>query len=476
MAPKKLPPKPTVPARTMTLTEDIQYLSEDATSPPPSPTHGGEAAVPSAKPRPNPEDAFGPPPPHDDALGPHPPEDALGPPQSADAADNDSIADDAAFVQQLLAAEDAAFVQQLLERESAAELAALTEQQNAPAHKAAAIASERERALELAAFLNEATVARRAALQVAAAQLRAASMQPQAPATPLQPPAVQPQAPPAPLAVAPAPPQDALGQILLMLQQQRDDTEALKLELARQRGQAKQQNVKHAAEAHLRAMVAQDVAARGRVMPIGAYVPAGIVSDPAVPNTPIKPTITLLKPQVSRSSQAEEQPAPKTATLDPGARKAAAEGFDARHAPPTQKLPPPKKTRAVTPPIPDNETYQVNSDEEVSVLPPPTNNKPNASTQRVPEHVPKAKQAHAPLPMPPPQPRPPASPRKRARPAFEQLDEIVTKGWSKEQAQEAFEAVGEEGDQKEHVEEAVLWALNRWPVTRWHPEVDRMKN
>jgi hypothetical protein len=39
----------------------------------------------------------------------------------------------------------------------------------------------------------------------------------------------------------------------------------------------------------------------------------------------------------------------------------------------------------------------------------------------------------------------------------------VSKGWSKEQAMEAFEAVGCEGDQKEHVDAAVLWALNKWP-------------
>ena len=36
----------------------------------------------------------------------------------------------------------------------------------------------------------------------------------------------------------------------------------------------------HADEAHIRAMLAQAEAEKGRVMPIGAFVPAGLVPDP----------------------------------------------------------------------------------------------------------------------------------------------------------------------------------------------------
>ena len=187
MAPKlKPPPKPPIPVpvsihSVFTNPDDIQYLSdEDALSP----AHfgGGEAAVPS-KHRPRSraeptEDAFGPPPNKDDALGPHLPEDASGPPQT-DYADDDAAANDVAYVQQLIVAEDAAYVLELLERESAAELAALT-------------------------------------------------------------PAVQPQVPSAPHAIAPAPAQDAMSEILFLMRQQQADMDALKQELARKgSGQSK---------------------------------------------------------------------------------------------------------------------------------------------------------------------------------------------------------------------------------------------
>ncbi len=343
MAPKlKPPPKPPIPVpvsihSVFANPDDIQYLSdEDALSP----AHfgGGEAAVPSKhRPRSSAEpteDAFGPPPTKDDALGPHLPEDASGPPQT-DYADDDAAANDVAYVQQLIVAEDAAYVLELLERESAAELAALT-------------------------------------------------------------PAVQPQVPSAPPAIAPAPAQDAMSEMLFLMRQQQADMDALKQELAAQRERAKQNEVKHAAEAHLRAIAAQDVANRGRVMPIGPFVPAPLVKSPAP-----KPNVvsaTLPKSQVSRSSQADEQPAPKAARPDPGAKKAAAEGADVRHAPPTLRLPEPKKKRAATPPVPDD----VNSDEDVIVI---TKQKASAQRGSDPEPTPpKAKQTLPPLPMLPPCP------------------------------------------------------------------------
>jgi hypothetical protein len=114
----------------------------------------------------------------------------------------------------------------------------------------------------------------------------------------------------APLAVddiAPPAPSE-LAQVLAALAAQAQQMLVLQAELKEQKRAAKAAEKAHADEGHIRAMVAKADAEKGRVMPIGPFVPAGLIPDPPSPggSTPRG---------VSRASQVDSSrgPAPTTA-------------------------------------------------------------------------------------------------------------------------------------------------------------------
>lgn len=261
----------------------------------------------------------------------------------------------------------------------------------------------------------------------------------------------------APQGSAPAP--DALVQILLMLQQQQQATAAMQEELREQKRQIKQRDTAHAEEAHLRAVVAQDAAIRGRTMPVGEFVPAPLVHAPQSPASP---------GSVSRSSQANtNEMMPPSATQVTAARAAelilVREG-DVRPSPQIQHLPPPKKARAITPPLPGTATnpVQVNAP-KLLALPPkaqagggPAAHKP-APAPFIP--TPHRQDLTGLRKMPPPLP-----PFVRLKPVEEQLSELRQMGWNDAEAKEALEAVKDKNNPSNYVAAANQWALGQWPA------------
>ena len=123
------------------------------------------------------------------------------------------------------------------------------------------------------------------------------------PAAPVQP-AIDDLAPPA---------TSELAQVLAALAAQAQQMAALQAELKDQKRAAKA-----AEKAHIRAMVARAEAEKGRVMPIGAFVPAGLVPDPPSPG--------LTPSGISRASQADPSRGPAPTIIEKKRARAAFTG------------------------------------------------------------------------------------------------------------------------------------------------------
>lgn len=256
------------------------------------------------------------------------------------------------------------------------------------------------------------------------------------PAAPAQP-AIDDLAPPAP---------SELAQVLAALAAQAQQMLALQAELKEQKRVAKAAEKAHADEGHIRAMLAQAEAEKGRVMPIGAFVPAGLIPDPPSPGLPPS--------GVSRASQADPSrgPAPTTeekkrarAAFTGGGGAAASRlystepGAWAAEMPPRPILLKPAtlpKARSTTPPLPKD---RVNISDSSS-----SDSSDSCGQKRAPATPPKK------LPTP-------------SSPSAALLKDVVSKGWTEERAREALlNTAG--ADERDHATEAVRYALNKWPA------------
>ena len=177
---------------------------------------------------------------------------------------------------------------------------------------------------------------------------------------------------PAPAEEPPPAVPSELAQVLAALAAQAQQMLGLQAEIQEQKQAAKAAAKAHSEEAHIRASLAQTAAEKGRVLPVGPFIPAGLVADPVSPSKVPVPAGT------SRASQVDPASGPAPTTTE---KKRAREAFTGGGGAAVPKLytasgevdmpprtmhlkppTPPAKPRPVTPPLPAEQVNVTNVD------------------------------------------------------------------------------------------------------------------